>query len=221
MSSVLPAINCTDEKCVRARFLILNKLNAPWIHVDVSDGTFTSARTWSARTPKDFFTILSEENASRSIEAHLMVRDGVDLAKKWLDAGAKRVIVHAEVNPDISALKQMCNQFNASLMVSFLVTTPLESVRSYIDTVDAIQILAVPPGFSGGVFNKKAISLVKELRALYPSATIEVDGGIVPETAREVFQAGGSSVVSGSYIFGNSDSEQAFQSLCAAENIQN
>src|SRR3989344_1841680 len=165
MNTVLPAINCSDERCVRTRLSIINKLNVPFVHVDVSDGTFTSARTWAARTPKDFFSILSEENASRFVEAHLMVRDTLDLTLAWLDAGAKRIIVHAEVGPDITALQALCKQFNSSLMVSFLATTPLASVSSYLANADAIQILAVPPGFSGGAFDRQALVLVKELRA--------------------------------------------------------
>ena len=48
---------------------------------------------------------------------------------------------------------------------------------------------------------------------LNPSLMIQVDGGIVPQTAKLCSEAGADVLVSGSYIFGAEDIEKAVASL--------
>ena len=44
---VTPAINCRDEECVKKRVEMLRDIPATRVHFDVSDGTFSVARTWN------------------------------------------------------------------------------------------------------------------------------------------------------------------------------
>ena len=61
------------------------------------------------------------------------------------------------------------------------------------------------------------LSKIAEIREkaneINPNLMIQVDGGIVPETARLCIEAGADVLVSGSYIFGASDIKKAIESL--------
>ena len=76
-----------------------------------------------------------------------------------------------------------------------------------------MQFLAVPPGPSGQTFDVAIVDKIKELLAAYPGIVVEVDGGITPETAKLVSDAGASVVVSSSYVWEHEDAKKALKEL--------
>jgi ribulose-phosphate 3-epimerase len=85
--------------------------------------------------------------------------------------------------------------------------TPASSVAHVIDLVDLILVMSVNPGFGGQAFIPAAIDKIADLRALVGARPIdiEVDGGITPETAPRVVQAGANVLVAGSAVFKGGD----------------
>jgi ribulose-phosphate 3-epimerase len=81
--------------------------------------------------------------------------------------------------------------------------TPIETIEPLIDIVDLILVMSVNPGFGGQSFIPFALDKIARLRALCGarSIDIEVDGGITPETAPLVAQAGANVLVAGSAVF--------------------
>jgi ribulose-phosphate 3-epimerase len=73
--------------------------------------------------------------------------------------------------------------------------------------------MSVNPGFGGQAFIPSAIEKISRLRALAGGRPIdiEVDGGITPENAAQVAQAGANVLVAGSAVFkgGGADSYRA------------
>ena len=63
--------------------------------------------------------------------------------------------------------------------------------------------MSVNPGFGGQAFITGAVEKIARLRALAAGRPIdiEVDGGITPETAPQVAQAGANVLVAGSAVF--------------------
>jgi ribulose-phosphate 3-epimerase len=62
-----------------------------------------------------------------------------------------------------------------------------------------------------------AIERIRELRGLIPEGVhIQVDGGIGPQNAREVHEAGANLLVAGTSIFGADDSSRAYRRLVEA-----
>jgi ribulose-phosphate 3-epimerase len=74
-------------------------------------------------------------------------------------------------------------------------------------------VLAVLPGAAGQKFLSEDLEKIMVLRQASPSAIIEVDGGMNPETARLVKTAGADTIVSASYIFGSGDPKKAYEEL--------
>jgi ribulose-phosphate 3-epimerase len=65
--------------------------------------------------------------------------------------------------------------------------------------------MSVEPGYCGQSFHENAIQRVKTYREKYPDKIIEVDGGVGPENAALLAEAGANLLVAGSAIFGSSD----------------
>jgi ribulose-phosphate 3-epimerase len=62
-----------------------------------------------------------------------------------------------------------------------------------------------------------AIGRIRTLRRLLPAETfIQVDGGVGPENARELYLSGASLLVAGTSIFGREDLPRAYRRLVQA-----
>jgi len=86
--------------------------------------------------------------------------------------------------------------------------TPLSTIESVLPDLDVILIMTVNPGFSGQPFLWNVVPKIVQLREMLDQLNLdidlEVDGGITPDTAFPVVNAGAHVLVAGSAIFGNS-----------------
>lgn len=215
MLEVLPVINCEERECVEEKIRAVSSLVLQWLHVDVSDGTFTPRVTWQANNPTEFFKLIRGEYSERipNIEVHLMVSNPKMYAALWLAAGAKRIIVHIETTRAFDELETMAHSYNAELVIAACATTPTDELLSNVREDGKALVLAVTPGFSGGIFNKQAVDMVRLLRAKLPHGMIIVDGGINLETATMLREVGVSAVASSTYLFRGGSVQEAFDKL--------
>lgn len=211
---VIPAVNCLDFDCVKDLVRQASGFLPPggWIHLDVADARFTFNKTWG--DPAKWHEVRSGLN----LEVHLMVEEPERLAPLWLEAGAKRIIVHVETVTPESALKlrDMARSRGAEFVLSSNSETPIEALEPYLDSFSFFQVLAVHPGLAGQAFLSSVLEKIKFIRAKAPQAVIEVDGGINPQTAALAKAAGANTVVSASFIFGRSDAGKAYAELTSA-----
>jgi ribulose-phosphate 3-epimerase len=168
------------------------------------------------------------------LEVHLMVSEPEKIVDAWLAAGAKRVIVHVEtlekgiedieiITGRVQDIKKQCQLTNAVLVLAAQADTDPRKLTQYGDISgegedgeDAISefcVLAVNPGPAGQPLQPKALELIWALHRALPQAHIEVDGGINPETADRVREAGAISVCAGTYIFSHAHPQEAFGEL--------
>jgi ribulose-phosphate 3-epimerase len=80
--------------------------------------------------------------------------------------------------------------------------------------------MSVNPGFGGQRFLASVLPKLTAIRKMIDraglSVDLEVDGGIAPETARRVVDAGARVLVAGSAVFGQPDRDQALRAIRAA-----
>jgi ribulose-phosphate 3-epimerase len=206
---IIPVINCPDRVCVEkiiaSAKTFLHAGN--WVHLDVTDGIFSIHPTWhdpaalaGMKTPFNF-------------EVHLMVTHPENLVASWLDAGAKRIIVHVETITPASAqtILALCREKGAEAMLASNLETPIEALASYRDLFSGFLVLAVHPGPAGQSFNPLVLEKIKALRQ--EGAIMEVDGGMNPLTAKLAKDAGANIIASGAYIFNASDPGKAYEEL--------
>ncbi len=209
---IVPVINCLDRVCVRERWEGLRTIGAHAVHFDVTDGVF--APVVSPFTPQVLRELL-EENPDVEVEVHLMVRDPESVIEAWLEAGAKRVIVHLEATHDIAYLAHMADEYRAVLVLGIMEKTDIRKLATALaanDIRDA-HLLEVSPGFSGQDMSPKAPERVRALCTAIPGVRITIDGGVDAVTAGAIRDAGTVRAVSASFIWESENPKEAYESL--------
>lgn len=208
---VIPAVNAPDLKEAKRQAAVIKKIIARggWLHLDVGDGVFSSIKSWGDPVEFDEFNIKSFK-----AEIHLMVENPEDVCEAWLKAGAKRLIVHLEALRNSARVADLCQKYEADLMLAINPETIVENLIPYFHNIIFFQILAVAPGRAGQRFDQSVLEKIIFLRERLPDAKIEVDGGINLKTAKKAKEAGADMVVSASYIFGSGNPKRAYEELC-------
>ena len=211
---IIPGI---DEKTfgdVKKRFRkaaeLLEKLPEleRWVHIDVTDGKFTSYKTWNNPAELKKLQVTSYKLQVK-FEIHLMIEKPEWFIGDWLKSGANRAIIHYEA----MEFKENSMLFGESVVLALKPETPAPRILETAKYAKQILLLAVPPGPAGQVFDTTTLEKIKFLRAKLPGVTIEVDGGVNPDSARECKIAGADILVSTSYLSKSSDPAKAYQEL--------
>ena len=130
------------------------------------------------------------------------------ISELWLqdfsDVGADIISVHVEANSPEKAIK-LIKELNIKAGIALNPSTPSSAIEPYIENVDLILVMSVEPGYCGQAFHENSIQRVREYREKYPDKIIEVDGGVGPENASLLSEAGANLLVAGSAIFSSPD----------------
>lgn len=191
-----------------------------WVQLDVMDGKFAPEKTWSE--PGE----LKNLDVSTNIEAHLMVEEPEKLIDKWLNSGAKRILVHYEalkgdLRNKIYDLRNKCEEHGVEFGLVLNLETPIKSlsllhVTGYM--LHVVQLMSIAQiGYHGHPFDEKVIHKIKALREKYPDVKISVDGGINLQNAKLVVEAGTDILIVGSTIFNSQDIGRTIEHLKAQD----
>ncbi len=217
---IIPTINCGDFACIAEKFKKSAEFGAPpgaslakggeWVQIDIADGVFTLHKTWN--NPEEF-KILNLK-LKINVEIHLMVENPLDVINEWIEAGAKRIIIHLEA---IKFEKLKSYLGDCEIGIALNPKTSIENLIPYLATIDSskkfVQILAVEPGLSGQKFQPQVLDKIKFLKKNFPDVIIEVDGGINLETAKLCQKAGVNILAVGSYIWKSGNPSEAYRKL--------
>jgi ribulose-phosphate 3-epimerase len=208
--NVVSVINCPNRACAEkiiASARIFLRIG-DWIHVDVTDGIFSTHKTWN--NPAAWSVLKIPFN----LEVHLMVVHPEDHITPWLAAGAKKIIVHVEaISPEsIKNILSTCHGKGADVTLASNPETSIEKIEPYMNLFSEFLVLAVRPGPAGQLFNPSVLEKIKALKKKN-AIMIEVDGGINPATARLAKDAGADIITSGAYIFDSADPQKAYEEL--------
>lgn len=186
--------------------------NADMLHLDVMDGHFVPNITIgvpvveSVRKTTDLF-----------LDVHLMISDPMSYAERFAKAGADLICFHSETMQNPRQMIDVIHACGKKAGIALKPSTPVEVVSSCLEVLDMVLVMAVEPGFGGQAFRPAALDKIRALRAMAeersPGLWIEVDGGIVPDTAKQCVEAGANVLVAGSYIFTSACPAQAVENL--------
>ncbi len=186
--------------------------NADMLHVDIMDGHFVP--NLSIGIP----VVQSVRKATKMfLDVHLMISDPLTYAPRFAEAGADLLCFHYEAVSNPGVVLDEIRKCGVKAGISVKPGTPAEVLEPYIDRLDLVLVMTVEPGFGGQAFQPAMLDKICRVKEMAegrnPSLMIEVDGGIVPETARRCVDAGANVLVAGSYVFGSSNPAQAVDSL--------
>ena len=129
----------------------------------------------------------------------------VDLfLQDFAEAGADIITVHPEAGAHIHRSLQQIKALDKKAGIALNPATPVDVLHNVMDMVDLILVMTVNPGFGGQAF----IPLLEKISAVNAlievsgrEIDLEVDGGITPETAKLVKEAGANVLVAGTAVF--------------------
>ena len=187
---------------------------ADYIHIDVMDGHFVSNLNFGIPLVKSL-----RKSSDAFFDVHLMIEEPVKYVEQFCKAGASLVNVHLEADTAENTRKaiEIIKGCGVKTGVTIKPGTPVETLLPYIRDVDLILIMTVVPGKGGQKLMPEQVEVVRQVRKLIdelnPGCNLEVDGGINPETAKVVMEAGANVLVSGSSFFGAADRAAAARAM--------
>jgi ribulose-phosphate 3-epimerase len=188
---------------------------ADWIHFDVMDGRFVPNLTVGPIVLKAL-----AKATKVPFDVHLMIEEPFRTVDQYVDAGARRVAVHVEAEPNLHRLAEHLRGRGVSPGVAINPGTSLAALDEAVRFVDFVLVMSVNPGWGGQSFLPASLArvarLAETIRAAGSSATIAVDGGVGEANAGALAAAGATHLVAGASVFGGGDVPGALARLARA-----
>jgi len=196
---------------------------APVVQIDAVDGVFAPNKTWPYAGGEMFSSIISQERGMPlwedfDFQFDCMVSHALRDAQDFVRAGASSLVIHGagkDARETLEALQEeRAGEFGVELGLALLPGEEAETFAQYKELVDFVQVMGIAKvGFQGSEFDPRALTLIAKLRRDNPGLTIQVDGGVKMENAREIARAGANRLVVGSAIFSHAEPRAAIEEL--------
>ena len=215
MVKIAPSILSADFSRLGDEVRAVEDAGADWIHVDVMDGRFVPNITIGPLVVEAVRKV-----TKLPLDVHLMIENADLYIEDFANAGADIISVHVEACPHLHRTIQSIKEKGVKAGVVLNPATTLFSLDEIIEQVDMVLLMSVNPGFGGQKFIKSVLSKIELLRNTLDESgvelDVEVDGGIKPDNADIIKQAGANVLVAGSAIFGSDDYKKAIEGLRSA-----
>jgi len=211
---VAPSMLSADFANLACDIEMVNKSQADWFHLDIMDGVFVPNISFGFPVVESIKAL-----ATKPLDVHLMIVEPDRYLERFREAGADWLTVHYEACTHLNRTLSRIRELGMKAGVSVNPHTPVELLTDIIEYADLVLIMSVNPGFGGQKFIPNSIDRIERLRKLIDqkglSTLIEVDGGVGPNNALQLYQAGANVLVAGNAVF------KADNPLAAIEMIKN
>lgn len=186
-----------------------------WLHLDVMDGHFVSNISFGIPVIESV-----REVTDLYFDCHVMTTNPDSYLEDFARAGADLVSMHIEAIPDPTGPAKRSRQVGLDFGLVINPITPFDGIAPFVELCDLVVVMSVEPGFGGQSFLPEVLPKVEAAREWVENrgltADIQVDGGITPDNARMVVDAGANVLVVGSAVFGADDPPSAVMEIRSA-----
>ena len=182
------------------------------LHFDIMDGHFVPNITFGPQVVASL-----REKVNLPFEIHLMVENPQEWIIPFARAGGDLITIHLETSHHLDRLITLIKKEGKKAGIALNPATSLCGLEYILSGLDLVLAMTVNPGFGAQNFLFSVLPKIKSLRQMAKERgvpfEIEVDGGINQATARQVIEAGSSTLVVGTAVFGASDPKEAILRL--------
>jgi ribulose-phosphate 3-epimerase len=175
-----------------------------WLHIDVMDGHFVPELTFGLPIVRALRPLADETGAV--LDVHLMIEQPERHAAAYAEAGADFVTVHWEACTHHHRVLQQIREAGARAGMALNPATPVALLEEIATELDLVLVMSVNPGYAGQSFIPSSVRKVRGAgRVLHErgvDALVAVDGGVKPDNARALVEAGADVLIAASAIFG-------------------
>ena len=209
---ISPSLLACDFNRIGEEVADIEKAGADMLHLDVMDGLFVPNISFG-------FSVIQPLRKVTGIlfDVHLMIDEPERYIERFAEAGSDLITVHLEACRDTVVALDTIRLNGKRAGLSIKPMTPVEAVFPYLDKCDLVLIMTVEPGYGGQKLIPEMLEKIRILRAEADrrglSLIISADGGINPENAPLLAEAGADMLVAGSSVFRASDRKAAIDAL--------
>jgi ribulose-phosphate 3-epimerase len=197
---IAPSILSADFAKLGEEVRAIDAAGADWIHIDVMDGHFVPNLTIGPGVVKAL-----RPHSAKPFDVHLMISPVDNFLDAFAEAGADIITVHPEAGPHLHRTIQRVKALGKKAGVSLNPATPAKALDYVLEELDLVLVMSVNPGFGGQKFIssqlRKIEAIAKRIANEALDVTLEVDGGIDADTARQAADAGATALVAGTAAF--------------------